>query len=1058
MSKRICCVILTLCLLMGMSPPIRAAIVDSGTCGDNVTWTLDDAGTLTISGSGPMANYADYVENVTLPAPWYHLRENIITAVIENGVTTIGSYAFNFCSGLTGVTMPNSVTNIGNAAFCGCSGLTSVIIPNSVMNIGDGAFTNCERLTSVTIPVSVTSIGDWAFNNCDSLVDAYYSGTQAQWNAVQIKQGNAPLTNATIYCTDGVINGANDPEPTPDPTPTPDNETYYVTFDENGGSGQMNAVTVRGNTYTLPENGFLPPYGMRFRAWRVDYERGDTFEYFPNMTIPITSDATVTALWERDTAALAQGYCGAEGDGTNLMWSLSRDWNLTVSGAGDMASYDTDNRAPWYGYHTNIQSATLQSGVTKVGSHAFTYCAALEEVTLPETLVTIEEGAFLNCAALKSVHLPSGLIILESRAFSGCETLESVTIPANVTDIGDYTFENCAALESAQLPSGLTRIGYYAFRNCESLRGIAIPQNVSALNIGTFSGCSSLREVTFPEALARIDASVFEDCGALESRTRSVNYPGTVEQFGAIALTLGENNDPLKAQVVHCANGDYDWTPPDPYRVLDKLPIMYGFSDQIWRLAGPLFEFRELRIGDGDETFEVLEQTGALTRTGLDFLAEEGSTKLTIPAETFAHFGLGSHTIAADFFNATDGITSRDEIYTIFPPDRTARIDSSELYGVNGVEKVSYSGRFRSVPVLEDGLYRFQVVSGQIPPGLTLHDGGYFTGAAQTAGTYIFTVGLQLKRGGVWPSDYEDTEQVIIVIEPGTPENIVEASDPGYEIIVRVPNQVIETEMDPEKFELVSQGPYEEFEDLYVDGLLIPKGDYDVRPVNLDDLSRVLDQGAITGTFIASDKIKLSTGVHPINLHFTHVDKLGNKEVRKATQNVTITKTPKPAVVPTYTPSSGTGSTKSSVSYYSVTKSRTANGSLSLSKTSAKAGETVTITATPNAGYRTNAVTVIGSNKKAVEVSASGGKYTFVMPSRRVTVNATFTPQAAPTQRVTAQPSPNGAVTLSANAAAAGDTVTLSAMPDKGYLVLSVEARGDNGALLPVKPLGNNST
>ena len=88
---------------------------------------------------------------------------------IPNSVTSIDSYAFGGCSGLTSVTIPNSVTSIGEGVFSGCSGLTSVFIPHSVTSIGNQAFHGCSGLTSVTIPNSVTSIGDFAFSRCSRL-------------------------------------------------------------------------------------------------------------------------------------------------------------------------------------------------------------------------------------------------------------------------------------------------------------------------------------------------------------------------------------------------------------------------------------------------------------------------------------------------------------------------------------------------------------------------------------------------------------------------------------------------------------------------------------------------------------------------------------------------------------------------------------------------------------------------------------------------------------------------------------------------------------------------
>ena len=118
-------------------------IVDSGTCGANLTWSFSSNGVLNISGTGEMDNYN---------LPWRSYQSSITSVTIDNGVTNIGSSAFSRCTGLTSITIPLSVTSIGNSAFSGCTGLTSITIPSSVTSIGSGAFDGCTGLTSITIP------------------------------------------------------------------------------------------------------------------------------------------------------------------------------------------------------------------------------------------------------------------------------------------------------------------------------------------------------------------------------------------------------------------------------------------------------------------------------------------------------------------------------------------------------------------------------------------------------------------------------------------------------------------------------------------------------------------------------------------------------------------------------------------------------------------------------------------------------------------------------------------------------------------------------------------
>ena len=202
MKKRIFSFVLAVLMIASLLPAaaLAADVVKSGTCGaegdgSNLTWTLDSEGVLTISGSGGMHDY-----NSPSSPPWYRSRSMVKSAVIADGVTSIGEWAFFVCRSLTSVTIPDSVTRIGKGAFSECTSLTSVTIPDGVTSIGKETFCNCGSLTSVTIPNSVTSIGWYAFYNCMSLAYVHYAGSEAQWKAISISSaGNNNLLTANIH-------------------------------------------------------------------------------------------------------------------------------------------------------------------------------------------------------------------------------------------------------------------------------------------------------------------------------------------------------------------------------------------------------------------------------------------------------------------------------------------------------------------------------------------------------------------------------------------------------------------------------------------------------------------------------------------------------------------------------------------------------------------------------------------------------------------------------------------------------------------------------------------
>ena len=174
MKKRVAALVLAFVLAMGLTGGLVFAAdgedssdTVSGTCGDNLTWVLED-GVLTISGTGDMDDYGSNYYEEEQP-PWYGERDEITSVVIESNVTSIGSSAFEECNNIESVSLPSALTNIGDYAFSYCISLESIEIPGSVTSIGTGAFYACRSVESIEIPEGVTSVGVGAFYACENL-------------------------------------------------------------------------------------------------------------------------------------------------------------------------------------------------------------------------------------------------------------------------------------------------------------------------------------------------------------------------------------------------------------------------------------------------------------------------------------------------------------------------------------------------------------------------------------------------------------------------------------------------------------------------------------------------------------------------------------------------------------------------------------------------------------------------------------------------------------------------------------------------------------------------
>ena len=253
--------LLTLFLVLAASIGITNAAIVNGTCGDNLTWSLNTKdSTLIIEGSGemteaPWSSYASYIAYVSFPDGLTNVYRfafrncSSITSVdIPNSVTGIGGYAFDDCSGLTSVTIGNSVTSIGESAFFGCSSLTSVTIPNSVTSIGNGAFMYCSSLEQITCEVVVPlNIDESAFEGVDKTIPLFVpaESVEAYANAIIWEE----FTN--IFAIGTIIG------------------TYTVEFRDWDGTVLKTETVNHGSAAVAPED----PYreGYTFIGWDVDF-------------------------------------------------------------------------------------------------------------------------------------------------------------------------------------------------------------------------------------------------------------------------------------------------------------------------------------------------------------------------------------------------------------------------------------------------------------------------------------------------------------------------------------------------------------------------------------------------------------------------------------------------------------------------------------------------------------------------------------------------------------------------------------------------------------------
>ena len=404
--------------------------------------------------------------------------------------------------------------------------ITYILTQYMVKKISSYAFADCDKVTTVQIGDDITEIGDYAFSGCTSLEKVIFAGTMAKWKEVQIGVGNEVLNDATIICSDGVINAS--------------------AGDEILASGKCGEDAY----WTLGENGVLVISGNgKTEDWISDW---------------VLSGSRAPWVAQRDSIKAVEIKQGISSIGTDAFYSCKNLTSITIP------SSVTEIRDEAFWECENLVSATIPSSVTQIGDSAFRGCENLISITIPSSVTQIGDSAFSGCENLVSITILSSITGIAANTFSGCRKLKSIELPDSIEYIGGDAFSS-TGLTSINIPDGVTAIGPSAFYLCFDLSEVIIPDSVQEINPWTFCGCKklanitlssgitmigekaflgckNLTSITIPSSVKKIDVYAFDDCGLT-----SVNYGGTKAQWNEISIACLYA---FTSSTIHCTDGD----------------------------------------------------------------------------------------------------------------------------------------------------------------------------------------------------------------------------------------------------------------------------------------------------------------------------------------------------------------------------------------------------------------------------------------------------------------------------------------------------------------------
>ena len=640
--------------------------LSDNTCGSNLTWAVDENGTLTISGTGAMTDYA-----YSPRAPWYGYRTRITAVVAEAGVTSIGSFAFNDCSHITTVTLPAELTAVGNYAFDSCTGLTDVAYggriadwKNITIALHNDPLLNAaihympghtHELTKVNAVVSCTEAGVAEHYACD-ICGALFADAEGTEPATGASL-STPAAGHDLTLTEAVAAGHT----------TPGSNAYYTC----ARCGKL-FKDAEGKQETTLEAEVVPAEGhtmVKTEAVAPTYFAPGNNEYYTcSVCGKVYKDAeglTETTVEDETLTMLSSAASGKFGKDDCLSWVLTEDGTLTISGNGSMPNYSTSSVAPWYRNRAKITAAVVKSGVTNIGDYAFYACLKLAAIDLPEGLTSIGQNAFQDCAKLKSVEIPKGVTRIDYGTFYGCSSLTSVSIPDGVTSIDGNAFYGCSSLTSVSIPDGVTSIGNAAFSGCSSLTSVSIPEGVTSIDDSAFSGCSSLTSVSIPEGVTSIGVATFSGCSSLTS----VSIPESVTSIDGYAFS-------------GCSG-------------LTSVDIPESVTSMGWQVFSGCSSLTSANIPEGMSSIPALAFNACSSLSNVRI--PEGVTSIGISAFfgcsslTSVHIPEGVTSIGDSAFSGCSSLTSM----TI--PESVTSIGGSAFYGCSSLTSVSIPAGVTSI-------------------------------------------------------------------------------------------------------------------------------------------------------------------------------------------------------------------------------------------------------------------------------------------------------------------------------------------------------------------------